>query len=133
MCYVLHVCCLLYPFFCTGTAVWPLLQFSSCNILLCVCMLRVHFCPQAQGFGHFFNFTSVFYNLGIFDPWASHTGVPVHKSGSDASRSHFGPSLTGLFPKVAISLKECSNRSQCLLTGTAIEKSTTAPVHENRV
>ena len=52
---------------------------------------------------------------------------------SDASRSRFGPSLTGLFPKVAISPQEYSNRSQFLLTGTALEKSTTAPVNENRV
>ena len=52
---------------------------------------------------------------------------------SDASRSRFGPSLTGLFPKVAISLEEYSNRSQFLLTGTALEKSTTAPVNENGV
>ena len=52
---------------------------------------------------------------------------------SDGSRSRFGPSLIGLFRKVAISLEECSNRSQFLLTGTALEKSTTAPVNENQV
>ena len=52
---------------------------------------------------------------------------------SDAFRSRVGPSLAGLFPKVAISLEEHSNRSQFLLTGTALEKSTTAPVSENGV
>ena len=52
---------------------------------------------------------------------------------SDASRSRFGPSLTGLFPKVAISLEEYSSRNHFLLTGTALEKSTTAPVNEHRV
>ena len=52
---------------------------------------------------------------------------------SDAFHSRFGPSLAGLFPKVAISLEEYSNRSQFLLTGTALEKSTIAPVNENGV
>ena len=60
VCYFLHVCCLPCPFLSTGTAVWPLLQFSSCNVLLCLCMLHVHFCWQAQGFGHFFNSTPFF-------------------------------------------------------------------------
>ena len=81
VCYFLYVFCLPCPFLSTGTAVWPLLQFSSCNVLLCICMLHVHFCWQAQGFGHFFNFTPFFYNLAIFDPWASQTAAPVDKSG----------------------------------------------------
>ena len=80
VCYFLYVCYLPCPFLSTGTAVWPLLQFSSCNVLLCICMLHVHFCSQAQGFGHFFNFSPVFYNLGIFDPWASQTAAPVSKN-----------------------------------------------------
>ena len=52
---------------------------------------------------------------------------------SDASRSRFGPSLTGLLPEVAILLEECSHRSQFLLTRTNLGKSSTAPVNEHRV
>ena len=82
----------------------------SCVIFCTFVTFLVHFCPQVQQFGHFcnfpavtffcafacctsifadrrkglatfFNFTPVFYNLAIFDPWASHTAAPVGKSG----------------------------------------------------
>ena len=68
VCYFLHVCYLPCPLLSTGTAVWPLLQFSSCNVLLCICMLHVRFCRQARWFGHFFNFTRVFLQSWNFRP-----------------------------------------------------------------
>ena len=82
----------------------------SCVIFCTFVTFLVHFCPQVQQFGHFCNFPAVtffcafacctsifvdrreglttfsilhqfFYNLAIFDPWASQTAAPVDKSG----------------------------------------------------
>ena len=60
VCCFLHVCCLPCLFLSTSTSVWQLLQFSCCNILLCICMLHVQFlctsavvCPLLQFYTSF--------------------------------------------------------------------------------
>ena len=127
------------PFLLTGARVWPLLQFytsvlQSWNVRP-LGLSNCRACQQKWLVGeiaknHEFMTLSL-RKIGLSDVeslllfvCAPSLVVDAFRmlSGcfSDASRLRFGPSLAGLCPKVAISLEEYSNRSQFLLTGTAL-------------